>query len=216
MTGRLRGQLRKIAITGGIGSGKSTLVRELAALGYPIFDADILVAQVVTQPEIQKQISNLLGPDCYVTDDNGQSVYQRSWVRERVFADAQARKDLEAIIHPAIFKKFALICDQIHKLAGGVWVFYEAALIFESSRERDFDAVVSVIADEQVRRRRLAQSRSLSDETVSAIFSAQVGDEVRRSKSHFIVENSADSSSMTTHALSLVENLRHFFHPQSR
>jgi dephospho-CoA kinase len=117
MTGRLRGQLRKIAITGGIGSGKSTLVRELAALGYPVFDADILVAQVVTQPETQKQITNLLGPDCYVTDDQGHSVYQRSWVRERVFADAQARKDLEAIIHPAIFKKFTLICDQIHKLS---------------------------------------------------------------------------------------------------
>lgn len=74
---------------------------------------------------------------------------------------------------------------------------------------------MSVIADEQVRRRRLAQSRSLADETVSAIFSAQVGDDVRRSKSHFIVENSDNSSTMSTHALSLVENLRHFFHPQS-
>jgi dephospho-CoA kinase len=215
MTGRLKGHLKKVAVTGGIGSGKSKLVRELASFGYPVFDADILVSQVVLDVNVKGPIISLLGSEAYAADENGNPVYQRSWVRERVFADASARKSLEAIIHPAIFKRFNSVCDELHRLADGVWVFYEAALIFESSREKDFDAVVSVIAPEEVRRQRLMKSRNLAAETVSAIFSAQVTDEVRRSKSHFIIENSMESESMTAHALGLLENLRHFFHPQS-
>ncbi|MEN9808704.1 MAG: hypothetical protein RLZZ488_271 [Pseudomonadota bacterium] len=215
MTGRQHGRLKKIAVTGGIGSGKSSLVRELALLGYPVFDADVLVAQVVLEPEVRQQITSLLGDQCYATDENGQVVYQRRWVRDRVFADEPARRSLENIIHPALFHKFESVCEQLNLLAGGIWVFYEAALIFEAGREKQFDAVVSVIATEEVRRARLAHSRSLPQETVSAIFSAQVSDQVRRAKSHFIIENSDDSRPLGQSALQLVQNLRNFFHPQS-
>lgn len=215
MTGRQHGRLKKIAVTGGIGSGKSSLVRELALLGYPVFDADVLVAQVVLEQEVRQQITSLLGDQCYGTDVNGQVVYQRRWVRDRVFADEPARRSLENIIHPALFHKFESVCEQLNLLAGGIWVFYEAALIFEAGREKQFDAVVSVIATEEVRRARLAHSRSLPQETVSAIFSAQVSDQVRRAKSHFIIENSDDSRPLGQSALQLVQNLRNFFHPQS-
>lgn len=215
MTGRQHGRLKKIAVTGGIGSGKSSLVRELALLGYPVFDADILVAQVVLEPDVRQQITALLGEQSYGTDEHGQAVYQRRWVRERVFADERARKSLENIIHPALFQKFESICGQLNSLSGGIWVFYEAALIFEAGREKQFDALVSVIAPDDVRRKRLAHSRGLPPETVSAIFSAQVTDQVRRAKSHFIVENSDDSEPLSRAALQLVQNLRNFFHPQS-
>lgn len=215
MSGRSQGHLKKIAVTGGIGSGKSTLVRELSRLGYPVFDADILVAQVVQDPNVQTKIVELLGDDAFATDDKGQKVYQRQWVRDRVFSDAQARKSLESIIHPAIFARFAMICDQLGKLVGSVWVFYEAALIFESQREKDFDAIVSVVAPEQVRRERLSKSRGLSDDTLAAIFSVQVSDETRRKKSNFIIENSNHAAGLASEAIALVENLRNFFHPQS-
>jgi dephospho-CoA kinase len=216
MTGRGKGRLKKIAVTGGIGSGKSKLVSELAAFGYPVFDADILVSQVVLDESVKSQIIGLLGPDAYAADEATRPVYQRAWVRDRVFSDVPTRKALEAIIHPAIFRQFNLICDQLNKLSDGIWVFYEAALIFESGRKKEFDAVVSVIAPEDVRRIRLSQSRNLSQDAMTAIFSAQVSDDVRRSESHFVVENSVESESLTSHALSLIENLRHFFHPRSR
>ncbi|MEY3903935.1 MAG: hypothetical protein RL189_3241, partial [Pseudomonadota bacterium] len=122
---------------------------------------------------------------------------------------------LESIIHPALFRKFESICGQLNSLSGGIWVFYEAALIFEAGREKEFDAVVSVVAPDEVRRARLSQSRGLPQQTVSAIFSAQVTDQVRRAKSHFIIENSDDSQPLRHSALQLVENLRNFFHPQS-
>lgn len=216
MTGRGHGRLKKIAVTGGIGSGKSRLVSELAALGYPVFDADVLVSQVVLDEKVISRIVGLLGSDAYETADSGQVVYRRAWVRERVFADPALRKGLEAIIHPAIFARLTAICDQLQKICGSVWVFYEAALIFESGRKKDFDAVVSVVAPEEVRRERLLKSRKLSQDELTAIFSAQVSDELRRSESDFIVENSQESESAAPQALALIENLRHFFHPQRR
>lgn len=210
-----RGHLKKIAITGGIGSGKSSLVRELSALGYPVFDADRLVSEVVCEAPVQQQICALLGDEAYAADESGILVYQRAWVRDRVFNDPVARKSLEKIIHPALFLKFDFICHQLQALAGGVWVFYEAALIFESGRERDFDAVVSVVAAEDVRHARLSKARNLPVETINAIFAAQVSDDVRRAKSHFVVENSANSSSLASLALVLVQDLRNFFHPRN-
>ncbi|MFZ9519148.1 MAG: dephospho-CoA kinase [Silvanigrellaceae bacterium] len=216
MSLRRQGHLKKIAVTGGIGSGKSTLVSELAAFGYPVFDADQLVSRVVLQEHVTTRIISLLGEGAYVQDAGGAKVYQRSWVRDRVFGDAALRSSLEAIVHPEIAKLFNSICSQLEERAGGIWVFYEAALIFEAGREEDFDAVVSVIASDEVRKARLLKSRKLSVETLSAIFSAQVGDDQRRQKSNFVVENSAGIAELKNETLVLLSNLRNFFHPQSR
>jgi dephospho-CoA kinase len=207
--------LKKIAITGGIGSGKSALTSCLAQIGYPIFDADCLVAKVVQLPEVQNQLCALLGSSAFEIDSEGNKVYNRVWVRDQVFADSAKRTALERILHPAIFAEFEDICRSIEKNAGGVWVFYEAALIFESGREAQFDAVVAVCADEKMRRERLERHRSLSSHSVSAIIAAQVTDQVRRSKANFIIENSGSKSDLTERAAELVESLRQFFHPKS-
>ncbi|MEN9826501.1 MAG: hypothetical protein RI953_2246 [Pseudomonadota bacterium] len=215
MSLRRRGHLRKIAVTGGIGSGKSTLVSELSAFGYPVFDADVLVSKVVIQEHVVPQIKSLLGEDAYTQDSNGVDVYQRAWVRDRVFGDSRLRSGLESIVHPELTKTFASICSRLEEQAGGIWVFYEAALIFETGREKDFDAVVSVVATDELRKSRLMKSRKLSEETLSAIFSAQVGDELRRTKSNFVVENSAGLADLRSKTLVLLDNLRNFFHPQA-
>jgi dephospho-CoA kinase len=215
MTARRTGHLKRIAVTGGIGSGKSTLIRELSSFGYAVYDADRLVSDVVADPQIQQKIVSCLGTDAYSTDSNGQLIYQRQWVRDRIFNDASARQELESIIHPALSARFDRICKELDLLAGGIWIFYEAALIFESRREQDFDAVVSVVAPEKLRRQRLSSSRKLSETTMAAIFSAQVSDEVRRSKSHFVIENTLDTAHLKLQAMELIEQLRNFFHPQS-
>ncbi|NBW81268.1 dephospho-CoA kinase [bacterium] len=215
MSLRRRGHLRKIAVTGGIGSGKSTLVSELAAFGYPVFDADILVSKVVVQDHVVSLIKSLLGEGAYIRDANGLTVYQRGWVRDRVFGDSHLRSSLEDIIHPELAKMFADICSRLEEQAGGIWVFYEAALIFETGREKDFDAVVSVVATDELRKSRLMKSRKLSEETLSAIFSAQVGDDLRRTKSHFVVENSGELADLRSQTPKLLDSLRNFFHPQS-
>lgn len=207
--------LKKIAITGGIGAGKSSLSKALSDLGYSVFDADRIVSDVVLLPEIQVKLRGLFGDEAYLSQDDGHIEYNRAWIRDQVFADPEKRKKLEAILHPAIFAQFDSICSVLSKIAGGIWVFYEAALIFESSRESSFDAVVSVVTPEQQRRTRLKQSRSLSDETLDAIFAAQVDDHQRRSKSHFVIDNAGVKSDLSGQALELVDHLRQFFHPKT-
>ncbi|NBO37202.1 dephospho-CoA kinase [bacterium] len=215
MSARHKSRLKKIAITGGIGSGKSTLVQALADLGYSVFDADLLVAQVVLEEPTKSKIISLFGSHAYITDADGHETYNRAWVRDQVFADDAKRKALEAIVHPAIFKSFAETCRSIESLAGGVWVFYEAALIFEAGREQDFDAVVSVLSPEEERLARLKSSRHLSEEALKAIFAAQVNDEIRRAKSHFIFENRGVRAEIPARAHELIESLMQFFHPKS-
>lgn len=208
-------RLKKIAVTGGIGSGKSALSAVLSQMGYPVFDADRLVTQVVQRPQVQQQLIALFGPSAFLSDSDGMRSYNRSWVRDQVFANPAQRAALEAIIHPALFQEFDSICQQLERTAGGVWVFYEAALIFESSRESNFDAIVAVLADEQTRRDRLALHRNLSQENVSAIFAAQVSDHIRRSKANFIIENNGSKADLVGRAAELIECLRQFFHPKS-
>lgn len=207
--------LKKIAITGGIGSGKSTLTRALINLGYAAFDADKLVSDVVFAPSVRLQIESILGQESYMENELGEVVYNRAWVREQVFADEAKRKSLESVIHPALFKAFDDICAQLQNLAGGIWVFYEAALVFESERESFFDAVVSVVVPEEERRARLRASRNLTDDSISAIFAAQVSDSVRRSRSHFILENKGSKENLPLQALELLSDLRQFFHPKN-
>lgn len=212
---RTHSHLKKICITGGIGSGKSAFVRVLGQLGYPVFDADRLVDNVVLQPQVMQQIVTLLGEDSYLRDPQGERTYNRAWVRDQVFSDPSKRTRLEGIIHPALFLAFDEICKQIEINSGGVWVFYEAALIFESGRESQFNATVSVVADEPTRLQRLQRHRNLSNENVSAIIAAQVSDHVRRARSNFIIENNGSLDDLVLRATELTQALRQFFHPKS-
>ncbi|MEY4065271.1 MAG: hypothetical protein RIR26_1479 [Pseudomonadota bacterium] len=212
---RHTGRLKKIALTGGIGSGKSSLARVLSEFGYCVFDADRLVSAVVTEDITRHAIISLLGHEAFTQDSEGKLNYNRQFVRDRVFSEPTLRGELEKILHPRLQSQFELRCREIEATSGAVWIFYEAALIFEQAREGAFDAVVSVVAPEDERRRRLQSSRQLSDDLISAIFAAQVSDHVRRSKSTFIFENSGAVDELPKFTLELLTNLRQFFHPKS-
>lgn len=185
-------------------------------LGYATFDADKLVSDVVLSSAVRPQIEAILGQESYTETELGAVVYNRGWVREQIFSDEAKRRNLESVIHPALFEAFDDICAQLQNLACGIWVFYEAALVFESERESFFDAVVSVVVPEEERRARLMASRNLTDDSISAIFAVQVSDSVRRSKSHFVLENSGFKEDLPFQALELLGDLRQFFHPKSR
>jgi dephospho-CoA kinase len=213
---RHSGRLKKIALTGGIGSGKSSFARVLSDFGYCVFDADKLVSEVVLQDDVRQQLVQVFGDESYTSDSSGNVIYNRPFVRECVFSDPNLRAELEKILHPRLFTAFDSRCREIESVSGAVWIFYEAALIFEQTRESSFDAVVSVLAPEEERRIRLKTSRQLPDHTISAIFAAQVSDHVRRAKSTFILENDGDVADFPKLTLELLENLRQFFHPKSR
>ena len=148
-----------IAITGCLAAGKSTVRAILAHLGYPTVDADDL-ARALTQPQEAgwQRIREGFGPDYFLPD---QTLHRRK-LRERIFSDVQARRKLEAMLHPLIWE---LLLTRAAALEVPAWhpvFFYEASLIYETQTQDRFLAVMVVCASQKERLRRLQQGRGFS------------------------------------------------------
>ena len=180
--------VKRIGITGGIGSGKSSVLSLLRSLGYCTADADGLVAQVVVNPSVRQRISALLGKEAYLSD----GAYNRSFVRECVFASPQLRIQLQSIIHPEVDLEFSRLTSQLALVSKCAWFFYEASLIVESGREKVFDELVLVTAPEHIRIERVKARSSLSDVKVQEILAAQASDEEKRKFATYEIANTID------------------------
>ena len=128
-----------IGITGGIGSGKSTIARELANRGYAVYDCDHEAKRIVEENEsVRQQIIALLGEQAFV----GQR-YNTVYVSQRVFAESQLLQALNGIIHPVVMQ------DILHQAVP--ILFVESAILYESGFDRLCDVIVVVDAPEEVR-----------------------------------------------------------------
>lgn len=126
-----------IGITGGIGSGKSTIAKELAKRGFAIYDCDREAKRIIAEDKaVQKSIKDLLGEEAFV---NG--VYNTAYVAQRVFEDPELLTELNAIVHPKVKEDIVL-----HKPD-----FVESAILFEAGLDALCDKIVVVDASEEVR-----------------------------------------------------------------
>jgi len=200
--------VRLIAITGGIGSGKSTFSKVLCSLGYVVVNADKCVEEVLTQPEIISSIKRLIGDSAY--DASGK--YSRECVRNIVFSDSTKRTALEAIVHPAVRGMLQSFAQHTQRLAPETWIFYEIPLLFEVGREKDFDVVILVTASDEERMRRCVLSRGLSEEQVRAVISSQMSEADKRLAADYVVENVGDLSDLEVHVRHAIDFLRTKFH----
>ena len=132
-----------IGITGGIGSGKSTLSRELAKRGYTVYDCDREAKRIVAQdPVVQRKIMDLLGEESFV---NG--IYNTAYVAQKVFGNKVLLAQLNAIIHPAVKED---ICQRSGLSAKPV-LFLESAILFESGFDSLCDRIIVIDAPEEIR-----------------------------------------------------------------
>lgn len=170
-----------IGLTGGIGSGKSTVARRLVELGATEIDADLLAREVV-QPgsDALTEIAARFGSDLVLDDGS----LDRALLAQRAFADDQSRKDLESIIHPRIQK----ISRERISEASGV-VVYTIPLLVESGSTLPFDKVITVSAPVEVRIKRLIENRGMTrDEALSRI-AAQASDSQREARADFVINS---------------------------
>ncbi len=179
-----------VALTGGIGSGKSTVAARLARLGAVVVDADALAREVVApgSPGLASVVAEF-GPGVLLPDGS----LDRPAVATIVFADEPARHRLEAIVHP-------LVGDRAAELVAGApadaVVVYDVPLLAESPQSglrpvEGFDAVVVVEAPAEDRLARLV-ARGMPDEDARARMAAQASDEVRRAIADHVLVNDAD------------------------
>lgn len=173
-----------VGLTGGIGSGKTTVARMLAGKGAVVVDADALARQVLEpgQPALE-EVRQVFGPEVLQHDG---SLDRRALAR-LVFANADARKRLEAITLPRVSQEARRLMAQ----AGpGQVAVYDVPLLVEKHLEDQFDLVLVVEADLEQRLRRLA-ARGLSREESVARMGSQASDVKRRAVSDVVLRNSA-------------------------
>lgn len=188
----------RVGLTGGLASGKSTVARRLAAAGFLVADADRLVADLYAAGAPgAAEVARLFGPRL-LTGDGG---VDKPALARLVFADAEARRRLEAAIHPLVRERFAALA------AGhdGVAVL-EATLLVEAGYAPDFDRIVSVEAAEALRLRR-AVARGLDEREAEARLAAQGDGEARRATADEILWNEGDLAELERRADRLAADL---------
>ena len=132
-----------IGLTGGIGSGKSTIAKELVKRGFAVYDCDREAKRIIAEDKtVQQAIIGLLGEEAFV---NGQ--YNTSYVAQRVFENDKLLKQLNAIVHPAVLKDLKDFKD----LKDSKDLIVESAILFEAGLDALCDKIVVVEAPEEVR-----------------------------------------------------------------
>jgi dephospho-CoA kinase len=196
--------LKRIAITGGIGSGKSLVVKFFHELGIPFLDADA-VARHLREPgqPAHQAILNRFG-----TDD-------RQALRTILSQDPQAKKDLEGILHPLIKSESEARLAQIEIQEAAKapadrapFILYEAALIIEAGRANDFDGLIVVTAPNALKIQRIQARDHTSAEAAQALVNAQITDPERLKYASWSIENAGSPDELRQSVRKLLDQLK--------
>lgn len=178
-----------VALTGGIASGKSTAERLFAALGVEILDADLIAREVVAPgSEGLARIVEAFGTSALTAD----GTLDRKAMRERVFADAPARRTLESIIHPRV----RATLKSRAQAAGGPYVMLVIPLFVESGDYAWVDRVLVVDVPRETQIERLIARDGISREQAEAMLDAQATREQRLAAADDVIDNRADPDSL--------------------
>jgi dephospho-CoA kinase len=174
---------RRIALTGGIATGKSHVRAQFETLGVPTIDADVLARQAVEPgtPGLAAVIARF-GPE--ILDASG--TLDRAMLASIVFADAPARRDLEGIVHPAVRRA---IDDWFASLDGSHHPFALAdiPLLYETGRDRDFEAIVVAACDTNTQLRRLMARDTLTEEEALRRIAAQMPIDEKVNRADYVI-----------------------------
>jgi dephospho-CoA kinase len=172
----------RVALTGGIASGKSTVATLFAELGVPVIDTDVIAREVVEpgQPALA-QVVAAFGPG--ILDADGR--LDRRRMRERIFSDPQARRTLESILHPAIRARM----DTHSREAGGEYQLLVIPLLAEGGRRDHVDRVIVVDVAPEIQLERLTRRDDVSRESAEAALRAQATREARLAMADDVVTN---------------------------
>ena len=165
-----------IGITGGIGSGKSTIAKQLRAMGYAVYDTDSEAKRLIVEDtQVRQQIEQLFGSEVYKD-----GVYQTALVAQRVFADHSLLAKLNAIVHPAVKADIMCWAQKINHatpryttLHHATPCFVECAILYQAGFDSLCDKVVAVTAPEEIRLERVMKRDSSTIEKVRARMRAQ-------------------------------------------
>jgi dephospho-CoA kinase len=196
----------KIALTGGIATGKSTVAKFLAELGALILDAD-QVAREVVKPgtDCWQKLRNLLGPAYF--DEDGS--LKRRKLRERIIHDNPCRSAVNAILHPCIVQEMDQQWRSAHRLRPEKIVIFDIPLLFEADLAHHFDTIILVYAPREIQIQRLRLRDGLTYAEAAETLTMQLPIEAKRANSHLVIDNSDDLDHTLGQVRSVWEKLIH-------
>ena len=197
-----------IGLTGGIGTGKSTVSRKLRERGYPVIDLDVISREVIEYPEVIDELVRNFGNEILENQNNisGKKSISRNKLRQTVFKEEKKVSVLNSIMHPPIVEEMR---RQIEKLRKSYkTVFVEVQLLFEAKLEKEFDIIVLVYADKKTQLERVLKRDGRKEEEVQQIINAQMDMTEKRRLSNYIIENNGDSEMLDLEIEKFIKKLK--------
>jgi dephospho-CoA kinase len=173
-----------VGLTGGIGSGKSTVSKVFEILGCVIFNSDEVAKQVYFDAQVKQAVIDLLSEKAY----NNNAEINKTYISQQIFNDTRLLQKLNTIIHPAVieaFKKF--IHSHPYKI-----IIKESALLFEAKLTDELDKIIVVTADENTRIKRVIERDKTSSDLVAQKIKSQLSDIEKIKKADYVIRNTDD------------------------
>ncbi len=189
--------MKKVALTGNIGSGKSIVASMFAVLGISIFNADTEARKAYSENEVRDKMISLFS-DIIL---NSQGEIDTKVVASIIFNDKKALKTVNGIIHPLVLEKYNTWCIE-HK--DEIYTIHEAAIIFENNLQKNFDFIINVSAPVDIRIKRVMERDNASENIVRERMANQLSDIIKCDLSQFVIYN--DGSRFLIPQVNLIHN----------
>lgn len=191
----------RVAVTGNIGSGKSTFTKFLFEVGYPVILADDISKEILAgDPEVREEVIKEFGAQSF----QGNKI-NKKYIAENIFSDPKKLKKINSILHPRVRKRIDYLSREYFKTSD--IVFVEAALIFESKIEKMYDYVVLITADKNIRMKRSTMSKKFSEEDFIKRDNNQLSEESKKREADFVFTNDGSKDELKRKALLLINLL---------
>lgn len=196
--------MKIIGLTGGIGSGKSTVARSLQEHGFPLVDADLIAREIVEpgQPALA-ELTKEFGADILNADGS----LDRGLLASRAFTNKDTTQRLNNITHPRINQRTQELFDEARE-NGAEAVIYDMPLLIDKGLHKDMDATIVVHAAEHVRLERLTTKRGLDVDDVRRRINAQIDDDTRKQHADILLDNNGTEEDLTKQIAQAVDKIK--------
>lgn len=190
--------MKKIGLTGGIGSGKSIICEIIQVIGYPVFNSDNEAKLIMTNNStVVKQVKNIFGEEAYI-----ENTLNRPFLASKIFNNEQLKTALNNIVHPAVRKAF----DDWALTQKKSLVFNEAAILFETGAYKTFDYTVLVTAPKDIRISRVTNRDNTTIGEVQQRMKNQWEDDIKKELATYTINND-NATLVVPQVLAMLEHL---------
>jgi dephospho-CoA kinase len=180
----------KVAVTGGIGSGKTSLCSLFAGLGYTVLSSDTVAKEIMIQNAgVKKQIIKNFGSESYIDGK-----LNKEYLAKKVFSNPEKTELINSIVHPAAIKEMELRISK--EFLKKDIVFVESALVYEAKIHKNFDYVILVAAGDEEKTARVVKRDNVKPDSVIERMNNQIPDEEKKKRADFIINNDSTTDDL--------------------